>query len=398
MYMKTLVINTGSSSIKFALFQMPSGEELVSGLVEQIGEDLGKISMTLGSRKISEKVVIPSHKDGLELVSQWLLDSKYKLISNVSEVQNIGHRVVHGGEAFKKTTVIDQSVKNKIKELFGLAPLHNPPNYEGIEVAEKVFPHATQVAVFDTAFHQTLPPKAFHYAVPNYLYNDFGVRVYGFHGTSHRYVARASAQFLGINPDKANLITIHLGNGASMAAIKNGKSIDTSLGMTPLSGLVMGTRVGDVDPGVIFYLEEELGYSIEKVKTILNKESGMKGLTGDNDLRSITEKAVQGEEESKLALDIYCYRIKKYIGAYIAAIGPISAIVFTAGVGENSAVVRSMVCANLAHLGIDLDSEKNQIRSSGIREINTDNSLVKVLITPTNEELEIANQTYQLLK
>lgn len=395
--MKTLVINTGSSSIKFALFEMPNGEELASGLVEQIGEEMGSITMKVAGRKFQEQLIIDTHNTGLELVSNWLLDPKYELISSVTDVASIGHRVVHGGEAFQETTVINEKVKDKIEELFGLAPLHNPPNFQGIEVAEKVFPKAQQVAVFDTAFHHTLPERAFRYALPNYLYEKYGVRVYGFHGTSHRYVARVSAQYLGLEVSKSNLITIHLGNGASMAAIKNGKSIDTSLGMTPLSGLVMGTRVGDVDPGVIFYLEEERGYSIEKVKNLLNKESGMKGLTGDNDLRSITEKASNGNQEAQLALDIYCYRIKKYIGAYLAAIGPISAIVFTAGVGENSAKVRGLVCENLGHLGIELSNEKNDSRNSKIREINTSSSLIKIVVTPTNEELEIANQTYQLL-
>ncbi|MFT4754412.1 MAG: acetate kinase [Salibacteraceae bacterium] len=396
--MKTLVINTGSSSIKFALFQMPSGQELASGLVEQIGEKLGAISMKTSRDEFRESVAIPSHKEGLKLVSSWLLDPKYALIELVSEVKAIGHRVVHGGEAFQKTILIDQKVKQTIKELFGLAPLHNPANYEGIEVAELVFPGAQQVAVFDTAFHHTLPPRAYRYAVPNYLYTDYGIRVYGFHGTSHRYVAKVSAVFLGVPPKNANMITIHLGNGASMTAIKKGKSIDTSLGMTPLSGLVMGTRVGDIDPGVIFFLEEEKGYSIEKVKALLNKESGMKGLANNNDLREIIERANNNEQEAVLALDIYCYRIKKYIGAYIAAIGPIDAIVFTAGVGENSSLIRQMVCDQMTHLGLNLDPEKNNTRAEGIREINTKNSPVKILVTPTNEELEIANQTYELLK
>lgn len=230
------------------------------------------------------------------------------------------------------------------------------------------------------------------------MYDDYGIRVYGFHGTSHRFVARASAEFLNIKPSAANLITIHLGNGASMAAIKNGKSIDTTLGMTPLDGLVMGTRVGDLDPGVIFYLVEERGYSIEKVKTLLNKESGMKGLAGENDLRTVTERAENGDEQSQLALDIYCYRIKKYVGAYMAAIGPISAIVFTAGVGENSAVVRELVCTEMDHLGIQLNKQKNRERTSDIRDVSENGSPIRILITPTNEELEIANQTYNLLK
>ena len=396
--MKTLVINTGSSSIKFALFQMPQGQQLAAGLVEQIGGKLGSIRIETPTVNHLEQVEIPSHQVGLKLVSNWLMDPQYNLIANANEVNAIGHRVVHGGEAFQKTTIINTAVKDKIKALFGLAPLHNPANLEGIEVAENVFPTAKQVAVFDTAFHHTLPPKAYHYAIPQYLYDDYGIRVYGFHGTSHRYVTKASADYLKITLDKVNLITIHIGNGASMTAIKNGKSIDTTLGMTPLAGLVMGTRVGDIDPGVIFYLEEEKGYSIEKVKNLLNKESGMKGLSGDNDLRAVSERAAEGDELAQLAMDVYTYRIKKYIGAYIAAIGPIDAIVFTAGVGENSAMVREMVCHEMSHLGITMDVVENNIRKKGIREINTYDSKVKILITPTNEELEIARQTYVLLK
>ena len=395
--MKTLVINTGSSSIKFALYQMPEGAELAVGLVEQIGEKEGSIKIETPNTSQKESLKITNHQEGLKLVSDWLMNPKFNLIKDASEVEAIGHRVVHGGEAFQKTTIIDGAVKAKIKELFGLAPLHNPPNYEGIEVAEHVFKDAKQVAVFDTAFHHSLPPKAYHYAIPQYLYDDYGIRVYGFHGTSHRYVARVSSEYLAIEPTKANLITIHLGNGASMTAIKNGKSIDTTLGMTPLAGLVMGTRVGDIDPGIIFYLEEEKGYSIEKVKNLFTKESGMKGLAGDNDLRAVSERALNGDEGAQLALEIYTYRIKKYIGAYIAAIGPIDAIVFTAGVGENSSMVREMVCEDLDHLGIELNKEENNIRKKGIREVNSVDSRVKILITPTNEEYEIARQTYELL-
>lgn len=377
---------------------MPAGIQLAVGLVEQIGEEMGSIKIETPTDTATKQVTINTHHDGLDLVSEWLMNPSRNLIANADEVEAIGHRVVHGGEAFTKTTVIDHEVKAKIKSLFGLAPLHNPPNYQGIEVAEKVFKNAQQVAVFDTAFHQTLPPKAYHYAIPQYLYDDYGIRVYGFHGTSHKYVSRVSAAFLELPLDEVNMITIHLGNGASMAAIKNGKSIDTSLGMTPLAGLVMGTRVGDLDPGIIFYLEEEKGYAIEKVKNLLNKESGMKGLAGDNDLRAVTERALNGDEQAQLALEVYAYRIKKYIGAYIAAIGPIHAIAFTAGVGENSAVTREMVCEGLTHLGIEMDLKENNIRKAGVRNISTSNSPVKVLVTPTNEEFEIATQTYQLLK
>jgi acetate kinase len=395
--MKVLVINTGSSSIKFALFHMPEGKELASGLVERIGEEKGSIHVRTENGSDSEELNIPNHQLGLHLVAQRLMSDKYHIISSPDEVIAIGHRVVHGGEKFKKTTIISEEVKDKIKELFGLAPLHNPPNFEGIEVAETVFQKSVQVAVFDTAFHQTLPPKAFHYAIPKYLYEEYGIRVYGFHGTSHRYITRVTAEYLGIPLEKANFITIHLGNGASMAAVKNGHSIDTTLGMTPLTGLVMGTRVGDIDPGVIFYLEEEKGYSIEKVKNILNKQSGLKGLSGDNDLRAISNRALEGDEDAQLALDVYSYRIRKYIGAYIAVIGKIDAIIFTAGVGENSQLVRKMVCHEMEHLGLHLDEVKNAQVSHSIREINTSESPVKIMVTPTNEELEIARQTYVLL-
>lgn len=396
--MKILVINTGSSSIKFALYDLPNGGELASGLVEQIGESIGAITMVLPHSKVKEEVVISTHQQGLNMVAQWLMKPVYNLLSSPDEVIAIGHRVVHGGELFKATTIIDAEVKSKIKELFGLAPLHNPPNYQGIEVAESVFPNATQIAVFDTAFHSTLPAKAYRYAIPEYLYEDYGIRVYGFHGTSHRYVTKASAQFLNIPLNDVNLITIHLGNGASMAAIKNGKSVDTSLGMTPLTGLVMGTRVGDIDPGIIFYLTEEKEYDVKKVNSIFNKESGMKGLAGDNDLRNVSELAASGNERAKLALDIYCYRIKKYIGAYYAVLGRLDAIVFTAGVGENSALVREMVCENLGHFGIEINTSENNIRKAGIREINKPESKVKILVTPTNEELEIATQTFNLMQ
>lgn len=401
--MKVLVINTGSSSIKYQLFDMPEGTVLCAGLLERVGESVGILTHTLypDSSKESkhvEKRAIKDHTDGMERIAALLIDQEFGVITSASEVDLVGHRVVHGGEDFSSTTEITNAVKNKIKELSPLAPLHNPANLIGIEVAEKIFTSAKQVGVFDTAFHQSLPEYAFRYAIPNELYEKYGVRVYGFHGTSHRYITKRAASLLNKPLDEVNLITIHLGNGASMAAVKDGKSIDTTLGLTPLPGLVMGTRSGDIDAGVIFYLNETLGYELSDIKNLLNKESGLKGLTGDNDMRGVCERAEKGDASAKLALEVYTYRIKKYIGAYMAAIGAkLDSIVFTAGVGENSALVRSMAVANLEHLGIEIDDGQNNQRG-GERKISTTMSPIDVWVIPTNEELEIARQVFDLNK
>jgi len=397
--MKTLVINTGSSSIKYQFFLMPEGKVLCSGLIEKIGEDDGHIrhkKFNGSPVEFNEEAPILNHQAGMEKLASLLTNEQYGVIDNTSEVELVGHRVVHGGEEFAQTTQITSEVKKTLDRLSDLAPLHNPPNLVGIRMAEKVFTEATQVAVFDTAFHQSIPEHAYHYAIPNKLYTEHGIRVYGFHGTSHRYVARQAAEMLGIPKEKSNLISIHLGNGASMAAIKNGKSIDTTLGMTPLPGLVMGTRSGDIDPAIIFYLHEKVGLPISEVKNILNKESGMKGLTGHNDLRQITEDAENGDQQAQLALEIYTYRIKKYIGSYLAVIGKVDALIFTAGVGENSAKVREMSVSGLEHLGISLHKKRNE-SGSGARDIATKDSSIRVLVIPTDEELEIANQAYKLM-
>lgn len=373
---------------------MPQGQLLASGLVEQIGENMGNAKIKTSSQSKSEQLKINHHKHGLELISNWLQSPELALMKHQSEVSAVGHRVVHGGETFAKTTEITSKVKNKIKELFSLAPLHNPANLEGINEAEKVFTAAKQFAVFDTAFFNTLPEHAYRYALPEYLYKDHGVRVYGFHGTSHLYVSKASAKFLGKPIHQCNLITIHLGNGASMAAIKNGRCIDTTLGMTPATGLIMGTRTGDIDPGVLIYLGNNVGLSADEINTLINKESGMKGLTGNNDMRAVEHLAANGEKRAQLALVMYAYRIKKYIGSYIAAIGPVDAIVFTAGVGENSDTVRQLVCLDMQHLGIEINTKLNATRSGEIRSISPPESIIKILVTPTNEELEIAQQTF----
>jgi acetate kinase len=306
--------------------------------------------------------------------------------------------VVHGGERFSQPTIIDEVVKAKIKELSTLAPLHNPANLEGIQVAAEIFAHAPQVAVFDTAFHQTMPPAAYRYAIPNELYEVHAIRAYGFHGTSHLFVTKAAANYLGQPAEKTNLITAHLGNGCSITAVRGGQSVDTSMGFSPLAGLVMGTRSGDIDPAVIYYLGVQLKMSFEDIDKLLNKESGLLGMTGKIDLRDIQARQAAGDPTAQLALDLYTYRIKKYIGAYMAVLGRINALVFTAGVGENSAYVREQACQGLDNLGIILDRQKNEAGISTIREIQADHSPIKILVVPTNEEMEIAHQTLMTLE
>ncbi|MEN8123972.1 MAG: acetate kinase [Bacteroidota bacterium] len=394
--MKILVINSGSSSIKYQLFQMPDKKVICSGMAERIGLENSKIIFKSDINEIEEVLNIPNHQMGLEKIAALLLDKEKGVLHDSKEISAVGHRVVHGGSTFAKTVVINDDVKDKIKELFELAPLHNPPNFEGIEVAEKIFPTAKQIAVFDTAFHQSIPEVAYRYAIPNHFLEENQIRVYGFHGTSHKFVSEKANEFLNLKNSK--IITIHLGNGCSITAVKDGKSIDHSLGFGPMNGLMMGTRSGDIDQSVIFYLVNALGYSIDEVNKMLQKESGMFGLTGFSDLREIEAEAENGNKTCQIALDMNAYRIQKYIGAYAVAMNGLDAIVFTAGIGENSDVVRKMVCANMDYLGMDLDIEKNNIRSKEIREINTDDSKVKILIVPTNEELEIAKQSFSLLK
>lgn len=393
--MKILIINSGSSSIKYQLIEMPSTIVLCSGMVERIGLKNAKLHYKTENNKITEEVEIPNHKVGLEKIAQILMDETIGLLKSTSEIEVVGHRVVHGGSSFSKTVVINQQVKDKIRELFFLAPLHNPPNLEGIEVAEEIFSDAKQVAVFDTAFHQTMPTVAYKYAIPNKFLDEDKIRVYGFHGTSHKYVSEKAIEYLQLNSSK--LITIHLGNGSSITAIKDGKSIDHSLGFGPMNGLIMGTRSGDIDQSVIMYLVNNLGYSLADVNNILQKESGMLGLTGFSDLRDIEERAENGDVNCQLALDMYSYRIKKFIGSYTAVMNGLDALVFTAGVGENSFILRSLICKNMEYLGISIDEEKNHIKARSLTEVQNKQSKVKVLIIPTNEEVEIAKQSYELL-
>ncbi|MDW7695596.1 acetate kinase [Flammeovirgaceae bacterium SG7u.111] len=401
--MKILVINTGSSSIKYQLFDMEKDDVLTSGVVEKIGESMSQIKHVIHPDSAEEKVKkeelkLQDHREGMLRVNELLMDKEFGVINSADEIFAVGHRAVHGGELFKKTVVIDQEVKDGIKKLSPLAPLHNPLNLIGIEVAEEVFPNATHVAVFDTAFHQTMPKRAYRYAVPKELYHENGVRAYGFHGTSHLFVSKAAADYLDKPLESLNTITVHLGNGCSMAAVQGGKCIDTSMGLSPLGGLVMGTRSGDIDPALFFFLGKTLGKSFDEIDKLLNKESGMKGLTGQNDLRDIEARKDAGEEEAITALDIYCYRIRKYIGSYIAALGGVDVIVFTAGVGENSPFVRKHSLEGLEKLGIEIDEEVNDQRAREPIEISTPASKVKVLVIPTNEELEIAHQTYDVVR
>lgn len=394
--MNILVLNAGSSSLKYQLINMPSKEVKCVGIVERIGMDDAIFTHEKEGAEYSEILPVQNHEIGLKKIADTLLDSKIGVISSVDEIIAVGHRVVHGGNKFSSTTIVNQEVKDNIKALFDLAPLHNPANLTGIEIAEIVFPKAIQIAVFDTAFHQTMPKEAYQYAIKNQFLHEHHIRAYGFHGTSHKYVSEKARAYLGTE-NSTNLISLHLGNGCSMSAIKDGKSIETSLGFSPINGLVMGTRSGDIDQSVLFFLMKNLNMTIDEVSNLLNKESGMKGLTGYSDLREISEKAENGDQNCKNALNLAGYRIRKYIGAYTAALNGLDAIVFTAGIGENSAIMRQLACENLDFLGIDLNNEKNKIRSKEIREIQSEKSKVKILVIPTNEEIEIAKQSYQLI-
>jgi acetate kinase len=398
--MNIFIINSGSSSIKYQLFKMPNTKPICTGLVERIGLENSIITHKLlngDEEKIIRKTMdLVDHEAGLQQVAQLLTDKEVGVIQDPQEIEAVGHRVVHGGETFASTTMITKEVKAEIKKLFSLAPLHNPANYLGIEVAEKIFTKAIQIAVFDTAFHQSMPPVAYRYAIPQSFYSERGIRAYGFHGTSHKYVTAKTQEYL--KNEKAKIITIHLGNGCSMTAVKAGVSIDTSMGFGPLNGLIMGTRSGDIDPSIIFHLVNQLGYSLDQVNNLLNKQSGMLGLTGFSDMRDILKAIAAGNEQAELAYDMYAYRIKKYIGSYAAVLNGLDAIVFTAGVGENDCAIRQMICSEMDFLGIKLDEDKNKVRSASLREINTDDAPVKILVVPTNEELEIVEQCFELIE
>ena len=371
--MNILVLNAGSSSIKYRILRMPTGEVLGSGAITRIGEG----------------VEVPDHSVGFERLAQALESDGV----DSGSLTAVGHRVVHGGSEFSEPTLVDEDVIEAIRKLEPLAPLHNPANLLGIEAAMARFPDRPHVAVFDTAFHASLPARAYRYAIPKAIYEQYDVRRYGFHGTSHRYVMTETARHLGKSAESLNMIVLHLGNGASAAAIAGGKCVDTSMGMTPLEGLVMGTRSGDIDPAIVFFLVRKTGATLDDVKSMLNRDSGLKGLCGDNDVRQVSRRAADNDPDAQLALDVYCYRIRKFIGAYTAALGSVDAIVFTAGIGENQPLVRAGACEGLEGLGIFIDESRNKVADgSSISEIQADQSATKVLVVPTNEELELARQ------
>lgn len=399
--MKILVLNSGSSSLKFQLFSKKDLAVLAAGLIEQIGDENSGASLSYtdpsGSNlELKQSGCVSDHREAIQLMTEML--QKSGTLTDTGELAGIGHRVVHGGETFHLPIRIDATVIAAIDELIPLAPLHNPANLLGIRVSMEHAAHIPQVAVFDTAFHQSIPEHAYLYALPHRLYKEQKVRRYGFHGTSHAYVAGQAAKQLGKPLTELNIITLHLGNGASAAAISRGSCIDTSMGMTPLEGLVMGTRCGDLDPAILFYLGRETGMSMDDLDTLLNKESGLKGICDESDMRSISEAAEKGEKRAQLALAIFCYRLKKYIGAYTAALGGVDCIVFTGGIGENSAISRKLSCEGLEQMGICLDVSRNSIRQEEVLEIQTAESPVSILVVPTDEEYEIARQTLQIIE
>ena len=399
--MKVAVVNCGSSSIKYEVFGATDLTMLASGLVEKIGSADGRLrqKMRKDDGAFEEQVFskpLADHRDGFDFMAY--VNREHRIIKDDSELLGIGHRVVHGGELFREPALIDDPAVETIRSLIPLAPLHNPSNLLGIHTARKMFPHVPQVAVFDTAFHQTLPSHAFHYAVPYGWYAKHYVRRYGFHGTSHFYVSREAAKFLGKTPESTNLITLHLGNGASCAAVRAGVSIDTSMGLTPLEGLVMGTRSGDIDPALHFFIMREKNISADELERQLNSQSGLKGICGLSDMREIQEQADRGDERALLALDIFCYRVKKYIGSYFAILGRLDAVVFTGGIGENSAMVRNRICSGLEHMGILLDEGKNSTAAGKIAAIESERAAVRVLVVRTDEEREIARQTIETIE
>ncbi|MEW6441204.1 MAG: acetate kinase [bacterium] len=398
--MRVVVVNSGSSSVKYEVFETSGFSVLSSGLLERIGESESRhthhVFRPSGTVEETERRArVANHEEGFRFILS--LPGESAVIRNPAELLGIGHRVVHGGESFREPVVIDGKVVETIRGLIPLAPLHNPANLLGIEAARQAFPGVPQVAVFDTAFHQSMPSHAFLYAVPYSFYALHGVRRYGFHGSSHLWVAKEAAAHLGKPLALLNLITLHLGNGASAAAIRQGQSVDTSMGMTPLEGLVMGTRCGDLDPAIPFYLRRATGMPERELEALLNKASGLKGICGANDMREILGMAKRGDPLARLALELYCYRIKKYLGAYYAVLGRVDAVVFTGGIGENAAPIRRQCCQGLEGLGITVDDRKNDQACAEVLEIHHDGAPVKVLVVRTNEERQIAEQTVATL-
>lgn len=397
--MKIFVVNCGSSSLKYQLIDMEKQDVIAKGLVERIGI---AGSVLTHQPNNSDKVVIeedmPTHKEALKNVIDALINKDYGVIKSMDEISAVGHRVVHAGEKFAFSVVINDEVINALKECIDLAPLHNPPNIIGIEACKQLMPDVPMVGVFDTAFHQSMPKHAYIYPLPYEFYTQYGIRRYGFHGTSHKYVSERAAAILGKDIQSLKIVTCHLGNGASIAAVKNGKSVDTSMGFTPLEGLAMGTRCGDIDPAIVGFLMEKENLDINGINNIMNKKSGVLGISGvSSDFRDIEEAAKKGNDRAKLALDIFAYKVKKYIGAYAAAMGGIDAVVFTAGLGENSASMRESICEGLEFLGVKIDKEKNNIRGKETI-ISAEDASVKIILIPTNEELMIARDTKALVE
>jgi len=397
--MKVLVVNCGSSSIKYQVMDMTDESVLAVGLLDRVGIPGTTLKHEpIGKDEVLIKKDLPDHTAGMKLVLDVLVNDEYGVVKSMDEIGAVGHRVVHGGESFAESVIIDDNVKKVIKDCFDIAPLHNPPNLMGIEACQELMANVPHVAVFDTAFHQTMKPAGFLYALPYEVYETYKVRRYGFHGTSHFYVSHRAAELLGKPFEECKIITLHLGNGASMAAIKDGQVVDTSMGFTPLEGLVMGTRSGDIDPAIVFFLMDKLGMDAAEANNYFNKKSGMLGLSGvSNDLRDVLEAAASGNERAQIALDVYYGRVRGYIGNYIAQLNGCDCLVFTAGVGENAIDIRENICKDLEYLGIEIDNEKNKVRGKEV-DVSAEGSKVKLFIIPTNEELVIARDTYKLAK
>lgn len=394
--MKILVINAGSSSLKYQLIDMDNNEVMAKGLCERIGID-GILNHSVNGEKLQFNIDMPNHAKAISAVLEALLNKDHGVISNMNEISAVGHRVVHGGEKFSGSVVINAEVKAALEECIDLAPLHNPANLTGIAACEEAMPGVPQVAVFDTAFHQTMPAESYLYALPYEYYEKYKIRRYGFHGTSHKYVAGRAAAMLGKDIKDVKIITCHLGNGSSIAAVDGGKSVDTTMGFTPLAGLLMGTRCGDIDPAVVTFLQEKEGLSASEIDSIMNKKSGIAGISGvSSDFRDVETAAKEGNKVAEIGLNMFDYQVKKYIGAYAAAMGGVDAVVFTAGIGENNKVMRANVAGGLGFMGIKIDDEKNAIRGEEI-DISAEGASVRVLVIPTNEELAIAMETKALV-
>ncbi len=394
---KILVINCGSSSVKYEVYQMPQRHSLGKGIVERIGEATGKITQKTPRGDISREERVPDHKRAMELVRDALTDPAAGALTGFEEIAGVGHRVVHGGEQYAHSVIIDAEVVKAVEQNSELAPLHNPSNLVGIREAQAILPGVKQVAVFDTAFHQTMPPAAFLYGLPYEFYEKYRIRRYGFHGTSHRYAAARAMMLLKRFPENTNVITCHLGNGASVAAIEHGRSVDTSMGFTPLEGLVMGTRSGDIDPAILHYLETR-GYAAEQLNNILNKKSGLLGLSGiSNDLRDLEAAAAKGNQRAQVALDVYANRVRKYIGAYVSNLVKVDALVFTGGIGQYGVKMRERICHRLENLGIVMDYQLNASREGEEGLVSAPYSPIAILVIPANEELQIATDTYDLI-